>query len=781
MSTTVQARPDVRLPGSVDPKGGRSGSGRMDGPDKVMGRALYVDDLREDELGFVPLHGSVVTSTVAKGRIMHIDASDAEAVPGVRLVMTHENAPRLGRVFSGSMSEIGSLRPLQDDRVRYHGQAVAVVVAETPEAVREAASLVRVTYDEERGAFTLDAARDRLKPVLRAGMAPGRIKGGNAKQDYDASPVRLDREYSCAPHHHNPMEIGSAIARWDEDGGVTVHAAVQWHHVDTLAIGQAFGLGWRDGMGGFLARTMGGRSVEGRVRLVNHLAGGAFGRNLNPVQVFLACMAAKLAGAGVKVSLTRAQTFSLLSYRGEVRQRLRLGAERDGRLRTMIVDADVAVGAKGRYVEPVGSWSCQIYAHGSRLLRHRIARLDLNAPGWMRAPGGSSAMFALESAMDELAHETGLDPLDIRILNHADRDPESGKPWTSKNLRECYRRAAAAIGWHERPRGGTMDDAGRLVGYGMATSYEPCFRFPASVKVELRPDGTALVSASVAEMGQGIWAGLRTLGARSLGLPRERVNLRTGTSDLPAGSGSVGSAGLVSTGGSLEEAAAMVRRDLLARAVADPSSPLHGEDADTLSIEDGIVQGRGNLNESVEAIMRRHPGSPIAHGATTGRNFGLSRSKKSAFGAVFARVSLDPVTLAVRVERVVGAFDCGRILEPAIARSQLAGGMVWGIGQAMMEESLPDPRTGRWLNANLAEALIATHADVREVEAILVEPESEDAPLKGLSEIGVLGPAPAIANAIFDATGFRMRALPIRPEHLLKAAEDRVVMSEAAE
>jgi xanthine dehydrogenase YagR molybdenum-binding subunit len=445
----------------------------------------------------------------------------------------------------------------------------------------------------------------------------------------------------------------------------------------------------------------------------------------------------------------------------------------DGKLKALIVEPDVGVGAAGAYVEPVGSWSCQIYGQASHLLQHRVARLDLNGTGWMRAPGGASAMFALESAVDELALRLGLDPLDLRILNYADSDPETGKPWTSKGLLECYEAGAEAIGWHRRPRGGTVRPDGRLVGYGMATSYESCFRFPATVGIRVGRDGRATVRATVAEMGQGSWTGLHGLAVEALGFTPEDIDLQTDTSDLPAGAGSIASTGVFSNGASLVEAAAAIRAELFRLATNDAHSPLHGTPVDAMRLSDGVLIGRGNAVESVAELMARHPTGVVERTATTGRDFGRSKSKKATFGAVFTEVSVDPLTQHVRVERLVGAFDCGQILEPTIARSQIVGGLIWGVGHALLEASHVDRRTGRWTNANLAEALIATQADVPAIRVITVNDARRPGDplfLKGVSEIGVIGPAPAIANAIFDATGQRLRSLPLRIDDRVNAA-----------
>jgi len=742
---------------------------RVDGPDKVMGCTRYVDDLRQADLGFEMLHAVIVTSTIAKGHITKLETATIEAFSGVRAVMTHLNAPRLRKVFSISMSEIGDILPLQDARIHYHGEAVAVIIADDPKTAQTAAGLLQIGYASEAGAFALADAQNRLKPVKRAGMAPRKITKGNAAAAYTASDKKLDVSFHSAPYHHNAIEPGAAIANWDDDGGLTVHAAVQWHHIDTMALGQAFGLGMADRLPGFLARKILGRTFEGKVRLHNHLAGGAFGRNLAMTHMFLAAMAAKLVQEPVKIALSRAQTYTLLSYRGEVAQRLRIGADKDGRMNALIVDPDCANGAGGAYVEPVGSWSCQIYGQKTHYLQHRVAKLDLNANGWMRGPGGASAMFALESAMDELALRTGLDPLEVRLRNHADIDPESGKPWSRKSLRACYEAGGEAIGWDKRPKGGSLRADGRLRGFGMATSYEGCLRFPASAGVTLTKDGVT-ISATVAEMGQGTLTGLHTLAAEVMGVARKDVSLETDTTGLPAGAGSIASTGCFSNATAIWEAADVVKSRLFAHLCKVKGGPFDGADPEALTIEDGIVTAGGNRRQSLRDAVEGYPGGRIHHVATTGRDFGRSKSKKAVFGALFTEIAVDPITMEISVERMIGAFAGGRIINPNIVNGQLVGSMIWGIGQALFEETRVDRRDGRWLNAELGEAMIATQADVHEVRAITVlEDESHADPIgmKGLAEVAVLGPAPAIANAFFDATGKRLRSLPMRLEDRL--------------
>lgn len=746
---------------------------RIDAPDKVTGRTIFVDDIRQEGAALIAL---AVTSRIARGRLVHIDSRSALAVPGVKQVMTHKNAPRLRRILAASMAEIGMIRPLQDDLIRYHGQVIAVVIATDRNAAREAAGLLEIDErpDPAPVVARLQDAASRLKPVRQAGIAKGRLQKGNAARDLLNATHVTDARYHCAPHHHNAIEPGAILARWDADGGVTVHAAVQWHHIDTLAIGQAFGLGFDSGLPGFIARMFLGRAGPMRVRLVNHPSGGAFGRNLNTIHMILACMAARLAGQAVKLTLTREQTFTLFSHRGEVAQRLAIGTDAQGTIGPILQEPDVAQGAGGRFVEPVGEVSMQVYAHRSHLLQHRTARLDLSQTGWMRAPGISASIFAMESALDDLAYDLGMDPLDLRMHNHAATNPQSGKPWSSKGLLDCYRLGAEMFGWQDRPKGGTMRPDGRVRGFGLSTAFDLGRQFPASARVGYRFDGSAFAEVTTAEIGQGLQGALTTLSAEALGVARDQITLSTDQSHLAYGAGSIGSTGTFSNAAAIHKAATLLKARLFSLASRDRNSPLHGLPVDCLSLSEGIIAGPGNAHEPLAALLSRHPQQSFAQSATTGRTFGAGKQAKASFGAVFTEISVDPLTADLRVERVVGAYACGRVVEPTLARSQIIGGIIWGIGQALMEETRIDPRSGRWTNANLAEALIPTQADVPSVDvAFLPEDDTANHPIgmKGLAEIGVVGPAPAIANALFDATGQRHRSLPLAIEARIQAME----------
>ena len=743
---------------------------RLEGLEKVTGRAAYAGDIVQSPAGQALDHVMVVTAPQASGSVVRIDTASALAVPGVRLVLTHENAPRLNKVTSPLGTEIGDHLPLQDARLRYADQCVALVVATDLRTASEAAALVQVECSppDPDARFTLESAPERAKPAKTVGGGDkGRERHGDPDAAYAAATHRIDLAIDTAPHHHNAMEPGAAVAEWDAGGGVHVRLPTNFVYGDALALAQAFGFALGERLPRLAAQFVGDIRFGGKVRVSATLAGGAFGGKGGNTHLLLAAMAAKANGRAVKLVLTRRQTFSMMPYRGETRQRLRLGADATGRLTALIHEATAAKGAAGSFVEPAGEVSAKVYACPAFLVDTRVAALDRGAPGWMRAPGACVGQFALEVAIDELAEAVGLDPLDLRLLNHADTVPGSGKPWSSKSLRACYAAASERIGWHARdPAVGAMREGGKLVGYGMATAAYPVKQLPAAARITMRVDGTALVEAGTHEIGQGAFTALSQIAAEALGLPLAAVTLLWGDTDLTFGGMTAGSSTTLSLGSAISEAATAIRDRLVRLAVADRRSPLAGANRHAVTLAEGRLLGPAGRTESVAALLARHPRAQLSHRAMTGRSFGRSRYGRMAFGAQFARVLVDPDTSEIRVDRLVGAFAGGRVINPVLARSQLIGGMVWGLGQALMEETVLDHRTGRWANADLSEALVPVHADVPAIEAILVdEDDTRGHPLgaKGLGEIGVVGTAAAIANAIHHATGHRLHALPLRP------------------
>ena len=748
---------------------------RLEGRDKVRGRARYAGDITSAEVGGVLDVAVAVTSTQASGQVLAIDDAAALAMPGVRLVVTHENAPRLHQVLSLTGAEIGDLLPLQDNKIHYAGQCLALVVADTLEHARAAAAAVEVRYSapDPRAAFTLAAADGRTKDVTKVGGGdPGQVKIGDPEPAYEQADFQVDMTFDTAPHHHNAMEPGAVVAAWDADGGLTVQLPTQFSHGEAVILGEAFGFGLKDRLPRLVSQVLGGFDFNHQVRVIGTLVGGAFGGKTSNVHLLLAPLAAKLNGRPVKLVLTRAQTFSLMPYRGETRQRIRLGANEYGQLQAIMQDAVLAKGTAGQFVEPTSEATVKAYKSPNIGVHQQAAALDLNAPGWMRGPGACLGQFALESALDMLAAKAGLDPLDLRLRNHADREPDTGKEWSSKSLIECYQAGAARIGWADRnPRPGSMREGGRLVGYGMATAIYPVKQMPTVARVTLGTDGRAVAQTATQEIGQGMITALTQIAAETLGLDLAAVRLEWGDSALPYGGMTVGSMTTLSAGAAIQEAAEAVRHALSKWVVQDPASPLHGQPADALQVARGRLMAPDGTSEAVAAAMARRA-EPLSEEAITGRTFGHSAYGRSAFGAQFVKVSVDPDTLHVQVERLVGAYAGGRVINPVLVRSQLMGAMVWGVGQALMEESTLDPRTGRWMNLNLAEALVPTHADIADIEVIIIEEDdTRGHPLgvKGLGEIGIVGTSAAIANAIYHATGQRLTSLPMRLDKLLMA------------
>lgn len=755
---------------------------RIEGTDKVRGRAPFVDDLRGEMLGFTPLIAMAVTAPVGSGTVRRIDVAAALAVPGVQAVISHQNAPRLRKVVSLSMSEPGVRLPLQSPHIDYAGQVIALVVANSLRAARAGVAAVRVDIDEgQQPIVRLGDAASRLTAVKRAGIGPGRSRKGDADAALASATATTDDTFHNAAHHQNPMEPGAVIARWDEDGGVTVHAAVQWHHIDSMMIGQAFGLGWSEGLPGFLSRVLRKSRPRGKVRLVNHFSGGAFGRNISYQGLLLAPLAAKAVGAPVKFVHTRRDTFSLMSHRSEVRQRLRLGADAEGRLTAVVVEPDIAKG-HAAFVEPVGEMPMQLYAHEAHRLTTRVAALDLPGPGWMRGPGVAYAVFALEQGMDRLAAQLGMDPLDIRCLNHADTHPVSGKPWEAKALREAYEVGANAIGWRSRPAGGTIRTDGRLTGYGMASAIDLGRQFPATAHVTLTQDGRAIVSLAVAEMGQGLLTGLTGLIAEMTGAAPENVDLRRQATTESYAAGSIGSTGTYSNAAAVQDAVNRIAERLAQRAQNDRGTPVHGRNGKGARIAGTDLVLADGTRAPLRDLLNRY-GDQSASGRA-GLTFGASSRAKASFGAVFCEMAVDPVTMDVEVLRLIGAYDCGRVLQPAIVQAQLRGAMIMGLGQALMEETRLDRRSGAWTNADLGEALIPTQADVHHIEALTVSCAGAG-PLdfKGIAETAIVGVAPAIAAAFADATGGLIRSLPMTHAERLRAVRETETQafSEAAE
>ena len=694
---------------------------RVDGRLKVTGAATYAAEFDLPGLA----HGAIVRSTIAKGSIGAIDSSAAERAPGVLAVLTHANAPRLAYRARKGFVDPGSgerLRMLQDDRVVHAGQPVALVLAATLEEAVHAASLVRVSYDPE--AAITDSSR--AKPVPPAGEdEESETRRGNAENALANAEIGVDETYVIPRENHNPIEMHATIAAWDGDR-LTLWDKTQWVHNTAEEIAAVFGIPAKN------------------VRVVSPFVGGAFGSALRTwPHVTLAALGARVTGRPVKVVLSRREMYYGVGYRPHTVQRVALGASRAGRLAAIVHDGWQETSAYEEYTEALLNATRFLHSCPNVHTRHRIAPLDTHTPTYMRAPGEASGIFALECAMDELAVELDMDPVALRIENEPQKDEFKNLPFSSRSTKECYRIAGERFGWNRRdPRPRSMREGRSLIGWGMASATYPMNYAPASARARLLPDGTAEIASAASDMGPGTWTSMTQVAAETLGLPVERVKFTLGDTLLPRAPVHGGSLTMASVGSAVQAACRKVRHDALAR----------GRSKD-------LTDAMRRIGEPVEAIASVKPGDE------------KERFSMHAFGAVFVEVAVDADLGEARVRRIVGAYGAGRIVNPKTARSQCIGGMIGGIGMALMEHAVVDARNARIPNGNLAEYAVPVHADCPPVmDVIFVEEEDSHVnPLgvKGVGEIAVVGVAPAIANAIFHATGRRIRELPITPDKLL--------------
>jgi len=717
---------------------------RVDGRLKVTGQAHYAADQPVEGV----VYAVMVDSSVGRGRITGIDTSAATAQPGVLAVISHRNAPRLPYVDNpGSNNPPGSrLRVFQDDRVLFFGQPVAVAVATTLEAAQHAASLVEVTYDAEQ-------------PVTDVTSAPANEFGNYARGDADTAlgnaEVRLEMTYRPARNHHNPMEPHATIARWD-GGNLTVWDKTQWVVGGTQTeLAAVFGI------------------PQQSVRVISPFVGGAFGSGLRTwPHTTVAALAARETGRPVKLVLSRRQLYFGTGFRPAYEYHVRLGSDRRGRLTAMAHDIKAETSSYETFFEAVMAPGQMLYSMPNVRQAYSTVPLDVNTPIWMRGPGFATASLIIESAMDELAHELGIDPIELRLRNEPAEDPSSGLPFSTRRLRECYTVGAREFGWRRRnPKPRSTRDGDWLVGTGMAAAVYDTGGFPAQSHVRLGADGTALAQAATSDMGPGTYTSMTQVAADALGLDLAKVEFRLGDSLMPPTGPHGGSTTMASVGTATQTAGDQVRQQAVTLAVNDPRSPLHGVSPDDVIVRKGRMHVKNDptRGETYQQLLTRNQRPHLeVIGTYTGANH--DRFSQFAYGAVFTEVAVDARLGIVRVRRMLGVYDAGRIINPKLADSQAIGGMVGGIGQALLEHTVTDPRDGRIVNANLADYLVPVNADIRDLRAIYLggnDPEANPIGVKGLGEIVLVGIAPAIANAVFHATGRRIRDFPITADALL--------------
>ncbi|WP_458077350.1 xanthine dehydrogenase family protein molybdopterin-binding subunit [Streptomyces sp. EMB26] len=686
---------------------------RVEGRDKVTGAARYGGDIPFAGLA----HGMLVLSTVARGRIRSVDTGAVLAMPGVLTVLHHGNAPRLTSDYVGMLGVPPDPTAVvfQHDRVPHAGWPVALVVAETPEQARAAADALTVRYDEEPHDVALFA--DRPDAYAADGHMPGATEKGDLEAELAASAHVVDAEYTTPEEHHAMMEPHVATAWWD--GG----------RLDVVDSDQ--GITW---VADELARMFSLDASAVRVRS-EHVGGGFGSKGVRPPQVAAAMAAAEL-GRPVRVSLTRRQMFSVTGYRSPTVQRVRLGAEPDGRLRALEHTSLNQTSTVYEFVEPGAGVARTMYDAVAHRTENRVVRLDVPSPTWMRAPGEAPGSFALECALDELAGKCGVDPIELRLRNEPETGPVSGLPFAGRNVAACFREGARRFGWDARdPRPGVRRDGRWLVGTGTAAASFPAGTLPSTAAVTAEPDGTFTVRISASDIGTGARTALTLIAADALRVPSERIDVRLGDSDFGPSGIAAGSMGTRSWGWAVAAAAEELRERLV------PGGELPPE---------GITV-RSDTTAAIAA---------------------LAAKERHTWGAQFAEVAVDVTTGEVRVRRMLGVFAAGRIVNPLTARNQLVGGMTWGISMALHEEAVRDPASGALYGADLAGYHVATHADVPpEVEAVWVDDHDPEDPvgIKGIGEVGIVGAAAAVANAVWHATGVRHRGLPIRPDRVLRA------------
>ncbi|MBT2385704.1 xanthine dehydrogenase family protein molybdopterin-binding subunit [Streptomyces sp. ISL-11] len=717
---------------------------RADALAKVTGAARYAADATEPDAAYAAL----VTSAVARGRLTRLDTGAAEAVPGVRLVLTHrspEAALLAGGFLTSGEPFQSSVNPLGSDGIHYAGQIIALVVADSAEAAEEAAHRVEADYDTLPARATLDEAMDGARAQERLA-----IDVGDTAAALRAAPVVVDAEYTTPAMHHNPIELYATTAVWRDDG-LTVHVPSQWVRGTRAALAALFAL-----------------PVE-RVRILSPYVGGGFGAKATVLwHTALVVVAARLLGRPVKLLVPRERMFTVGSFRPQTRHRVRLGADRDGRLLGYEHHAWGQNSRADTLALPGAELTSRFYAHPCISARDHVVPTDVNTPGFMRAPAEFPAVFALESAMDELAEALGVDPLALRLRNEPGRDPVTGLPFSSRSMVACYRRGAELFGWSGRdPRPGSMRDGeGRLVGWGCAASGYPVLRAPSRARVRLTADGRATVLAAAHDLGTGAYTVLAQIAARELGLSAEEVTVRLGDSDLPTGP---------MAGGSMTTASAGSAVKVAARAAGDRLKAMAEARGRTVAwtwahLPGGSLEADGQwAPPELDAAAARQGlgadfGGFVAAGAVGDTHVMFSH------GAQFVEVLVDPGTRRIRLGRMVGVFACGRIINPRTAYGQLAGGMIWGAGHALLEETSVDRALARFTNTDLGGYHIACNADIGEVTVETVDEHDEVVnPLgaKGVGELGIVGTAAAVANAVHHATGIRVRKTPILMDDIL--------------
>jgi xanthine dehydrogenase YagR molybdenum-binding subunit len=753
-----------QIPLTRDPTHVRHGSNigqpltRRDGVLKVTGAARYAADNHLPRM----LHAVMAVSSIARGRVTSLDIAAAKRHPGVVEVMTLQNRPPLaGDPDAKPNPFMFRIEVLQSDKARYANQPIAVVIAETLEAATEGAALLAPRYETEAVRIGLDDAESFVPPAVGFGE-PATVQHGNVESALASAAHRIEATYETPTQFHNAIEPHAIVAAWDGDS----------LSVDTPSQALATAQGRIAGLFGI---------SPGKIHIRSPFLGGGFGsKAIFSGPQMLGILAARLVGRPVKLVLRREHMYGPVGHRSPSRQRLRMGTSGDGQLAAIDHHARVTTSTFDDFYEPAADVSRSLYASPAIATSHEAVRIDIGTPLFMRAPGEATGSIALECAIDEMAEACGLDPLAFRLKNYADVEPISGKPFSSKALRECYMQGAERFGWSKRPLPPRQmrDDDGFLVGWGMGTAAFPALMFAAEARAVLKADGSGVMETGAEDMGQGARTALAQIAADSLGLDLDQVEFKAGTSDLPNAGAAGFSSHTATAGDAIRSAGATVIAKLAELATSDKRSPLFGAGNAGVVARDGRLHRRDDesRSESYVDILKRAGLAEIeARGKGARDPAEQANYAMHAHGAVFAEVKVDPDLGQIRVTRMVGAFAAGRIINPRLVQSQLLGGMIWGISFALHEQAIIDHRSGRVLNGNLAEYHVPVNVDVPPMEALTIDeydPHVNALGIKGVGEIGITGSAGAVANAVWHASGIRPRRFPVRIEDLVNPASN---------
>jgi xanthine dehydrogenase YagR molybdenum-binding subunit len=723
---------------------------RYDGIAKVTGRAKYAAEFPVKD----PAYALIVQSTIPNGSVAAIDQSAAMRAPGVLTIMTPFNAPKLP---SPKIQPPASrhITLLQETAVFYSGQPIAVVVANSLEQARFAATLLKISYKQEPAKLDFTGRRSEARPPRQPGREPADSTRGDIAASFAKSPVKVEETYTTPIQNHNPMEPHATIASWDGD---------KLHLYDSTQ--------YITGVKQTAARSLGIPVDNVHVQCL--YTGGGFGsKGSTWSHVILCAMAAKAVGRPVKLALDRTQMFGPVGARPRTVQAIKLGATADGKLLAIQHDVIVHTSVMEDFLEPSAIQTRLLYDSEANVTSHKLVEMNLGVATFQRAPGESTGTAALEVAMDELAWKLKMDPVELRLANYAEKDPGKDRPFTNKHLREAYKEAADRFGWAKRPREiGATTEGNKLIGWGMATATYPANRSAAMAVCRYLPDGRGYVGCGSQDLGTGTYTIMADTAATFLGLDPHMVDAELGDSTLPKAPVSGGSQSAASIGPAIQAAAMQAKLKLCEIAVADAASPLHGLKTEDLDVKDGklFAKASPSKSDSVVAILQRGGGKPVEATASAEPGEDHTAYTSRSFGAVFAEVAVDKDTHMVQVRRVVGAYDVGTLMNQTTGLNQLMGGIVWGVGLALHEETHIDPVYGRTVNENLAEYHVPVNADIGTIDVSVVGiADTKFNPLgaRGVGEIGITGVAAAVANAIYHATGKRVRDFPITPDKLM--------------